>query len=128
MNSTQPFSPLKQKSLPIFSHARDPSIPRICLSPDSDEEDDCNDQSDETQSEPPCSAIPMILDSSALKSANPSLEPHRLDFNCTLIASSTPSPSNHRALQRQALLTNLALARRRRTTNETSTPQYVAPV
>lgn len=127
MDSNRPSLNVKSKSLPIYSNTHDPAIPRICLSSDSDEEDDCNDQSDETQSEPPCSAIPIMLNTSALKSASPSME-RSLDFKCTLIASASPTTSNHRAVQRQALLANLALARRRRTTNENSTPQYVAPV
>ncbi|EGG11029.1 uncharacterized protein MELLADRAFT_70927 [Melampsora larici-populina 98AG31] len=138
MGSSRPVLNVKSKSLPIFSHARDPSIPRICLSPDSDEEEEGHDQSDETQSEPPTSAIPIMLDTSGLLSANPTME-RSLDFKCALIATTTSSSppsnsSNHRAVQRQALLANLALARRRRTTttttmtNEKSTPQFVAPV
>ncbi|KAG0150206.1 hypothetical protein CROQUDRAFT_668701 [Cronartium quercuum f. sp. fusiforme G11] len=118
----------KSKSLPIFAHARDPSIPRICLSPDSDDDDA---EEDDIHSEPPLSTLPTIMRSPPKSAVNNVLDQGReaVDLARVLLE----RESDKRAEQRQALLANLALARLRRSANAsptTTTPgfQIVAPV
>lgn len=96
------------------------------------EDDEDGTEDEDTQSEPPCSALPLPIHAGGPLSANSTLQSGRNAVNLAraLLHSSVPSSPN-RAEQRQALLTNLALARRRRTAdNDLSAHgfQIVAPV
>ncbi|CAH7675459.1 hypothetical protein BY996DRAFT_6409169 [Phakopsora pachyrhizi] len=119
----------KRKSLRIYSHARDPSIPQICLSPDSDDDTDI-----ETDEEPE-SALSLSHEASTedidaplselnlqnnfmpigafLKAAHIARHPPDVKLP-SAPRQSTNKDNADRAEQRQFLLKNLAQAQQRR--------------